>query len=547
MSKEDCDDSSAEYDGCATKKEPMGNNENSQIVRFGFASNRCQLVWHFLLAVFIGISLKMTTFKDATIAAEGASKYQQQTAFLISFGFTKALSNLLVGRVSDVYGRKLPHTMGWVAGVILGMMLLATEARGETASNDWNWTLYVLANIFLGAQQGWTWTTNIFMWMDVLGPNHRALASGISNSVGYLSSAFATYLAAALSIRSAFLVVLASSVMGLAISIILVQDTTQFIHVEVLEQQQQQNRALNEYDDDDDDDDDTEWNTKRTTTELAKNNNEKKNRSLRQPEYDLVANCENNHNGMIDSSLDMMNPKLQSSFGSVFCRTCWQNKSTAVLCLSGLMTNLITSLAWGLVLIWGHQQSLSELRLANIGSAFTFSKAIAMIFSAQISDSSCHRKQVLVCGFCIAILGLLLTSMADHSVNNSNTRIFVYLLVGGIVIGSGIGCVYPVMTGAIGDHTIPQNRASAIGVYKLFRDSGYAFGGLLTGWIADLSGGSFLTVVWVVAVLVGILVVLLQLFYQEAAVTVTKQDKTITSGLEAFCDEEDGADDCNEN
>ena len=58
--------------------------------------------------------------------------------------------------------------------------------------------------------------------------------------------------------------------------------------------------------------------------------------------------------------------------------------------------------------------------------------------------------------------------------------VYYYLLLGSIVIGTGIGSVYCIMAGAMSDHTLPTERATAIGVYKFWRDSGYAVGGLLT-------------------------------------------------------------------
>jgi hypothetical protein len=68
-------------------------------LEFGFAvSNRPQLLLLWLQAVLIGLSLRLTVFPDALIATRlGLSNYTRQTSFLVSFGFTKALSNLLVG------------------------------------------------------------------------------------------------------------------------------------------------------------------------------------------------------------------------------------------------------------------------------------------------------------------------------------------------------------------------------------------------------------------------------------------------------------------
>jgi MFS family permease len=72
-------------------------------------------------------------------------------------------------------------------------------------------------------------------------------------------------------------------------------------------------------------------------------------------------------------------------------------------------------------------------------------------------------------------------------------------MTGAVLLGIGTAMVYPTLLAAIGDVAHPSWRASAVGVYRLWRDAGYAFGALLSGIIADLLG-----VVWAIAA-VGVL------------------------------------------
>lgn len=543
-------------DGCGSSKELAfevdedvtegGNRMNvSESLRFGFvAENRAQLFYHWVLAVLIGTSLRMTTFPDAMIAADmgsGAGRYSRETSFLVSFGFTKAVSNLLVGWASDRpgWGRKAPHAVGWVAGLLLGSILLF--AVTSTAATN-GWAIYVVANVFLGAQQGLAWTTNIFMFMDILGPDHRALASAVSNCTGYLSSAFATFVSAAISAESSFAVVFGSAALGLAITYMLVQDTTGFVQMEaemVLSSAQcvengscegdyaengapirSTHRDVNDND---------------SSTQIAANIlNTGKQRRLRpsgsttsrtRQRYDLVqpASYASSNTALASTQMNASLTPPKQSFGEVFVATCWWNRSTAVLCLGGLMANIVTSFAWGLTLIWGKQRGLSPPRLASIGFAFTLAKALSMVAAGRASDRCRDRRRFLLGGFSVTVLGLLLTAAAGvertsgsgGDNDSSDEAIFLTLLLGGVVIGCGIGSVYCVMTGAISDHTAPEARASAIGTYKLWRDSGYAFGGLLTGLVADASGGSFATTTVVVASLVVVLLVLILAGYAE--------------------------------
>jgi len=471
-------------------------DESRSIVPFGFGrQNILQLSYHFVLAVFIGVTLRLTTFTEATtISKVIGDTYKVKTSFLVSFGFTKAVSNLLVGRVSDSYGRKIPHSIGWIFGILLGIILLVLLRRmtGADVEDRQSWIFwYIFANICLGAQQGWTWTTNIFMFMDVAGPGHRAFSSGLSNSLGYLSSALASYAAAILSAETAFRVVLLTSAVGWAISAYLVNDTSAFVEQEIREvsyapsSSQPSSDTVDEWEDED-----------------GSRDMEVEKHAISQTSM-LPGGQE--QSPLVDSD---------GSFYTVFAVTSWTNRSTAILCAGGLFANLITSFAWGLVLIWGQQQGLSSVSLANVGSAFTFTKGITMFLSGYFSDRQQDRKRVIMGGFLLAVVGLIITAAAD--LTNDLRTIYIRLFLGGIIIGFGIGSVYCVMTAALSDHTLPKDRASAIGVYKFWRDSGYAFGGLLTGWITDISGGNFAFVTLVVAVLVVGLASGMGLLYREA-------------------------------
>ncbi len=59
--------------------------------------------------------------------------------------------------------------------------------------------------------------------------------------------------------------------------------------------------------------------------------------------------------------------------------------------------------------------------------------------------------------------------------------------------------VYPTLLAAIGDVAHPAWRARAVGVYRLWRDGGFAVGALLAGVLADAFG--ILSAIWVVAAL----------------------------------------------
>jgi MFS family permease len=180
-----------------------------------------------------------------------------------------------------------------------------------------------------------------------------------------------------------------------------------------------------------------------------------------------------------------------------------------------------------LVRIWAFQQGLSTGRVATIGFCFTMSKATAQLLFSALADAW-QRKRILLGGFSVAAVGIAVLGLAglrrgggggggDGAAGGalaSGDSIFALLSVGGFVVGAGIGAVYPVMEAAMCDHSAPASRATSMGVYKLFRDSGYAFGGLISGGVQD-AAHSFMVTSFVVAGLTAGTVVLIWRQYVE--------------------------------
>lgn len=81
----------------------------------------------------------------------------------------------------------------------------------------------------------------------------------------------------------------------------------------------------------------------------------------------------------------------------------------------------------------------------------------------------------------------------------AGARGFAPWALGAILLGVGTAMVYPTLLAAVGDVAHPEWRASAIGVYRFWRDAGFAVGGLVAGVTADLAG--LRTAIWAVAVL----------------------------------------------
>ena len=114
---------------------------------------------------------------------------------------------------------------------------------------------------------------------------------------------------------------------------------------------------------------------------------------------------------------------------------------------------------------------------------------LVQLLTGAVSDHT-GRKPLIVWGMWIQAVGIGVVTMA-HA--------FVGFVVGAVLLGIGTAMVYPTLLAAIGDVAHPSWRASAVGVYRLWRDLGYAIGALLAGLTADAFGLE--AAMWLVAAL----------------------------------------------
>ena len=100
-------------------------------------------------------------------------------SFIVSFGVTKALLNLVAARLSERVGRKPILVVGWLLGLPVPFMIMWAPS--------WGWI--DAANVLLGANQAFAWSMTVIMKVDLVGPARRGLALGLNEFAGYLSVA----------------------------------------------------------------------------------------------------------------------------------------------------------------------------------------------------------------------------------------------------------------------------------------------------------------------------------------------------------------------
>ncbi len=171
-------------------------------------------------------------------------------------------------------------------------------------------------------------------------------------------------------------------------------------------------------------------------------------------------------------------PRTPPSFRDIFLLTSWQNRSLFATSQAGLVNNLNDGMAWGLFPLFFAAGGLSIDQVAILAALYPGVWGLAQLVTGALSDRR-GRKPFIAGGMGVQSIGIFLIIA---------TTGFWPWASGAVILGLGTAMVYPTLLAAIGDIAHPEWRASSVGVYRLWRDGGYAIGALLTGVVADLSG-----------------------------------------------------------
>ncbi len=173
--------------------------------------------------------------------------------------------------------------------------------------------------------------------------------------------------------------------------------------------------------------------------------------------------------------------------GEIFRRTSLTDHNLSSVSQAGLVNNLNDGMAWGLFPLVFAAAEMTLTQIGVLAAIYPAVWGVSQIFTGALSDRI-GRKWLIVGGMWLQATGIAVTAIAHD---------FTLFGGGAVLLGLGTAMVYPTLLAAIGDVAHPSWRASAVGVYRLWRDLGYAVGALLAGVTADLFGLS--AAVWLVA------------------------------------------------
>jgi MFS family permease len=171
----------------------------------------------------------------------------------------------------------------------------------------------------------------------------------------------------------------------------------------------------------------------------------------------------------------------------VFWRTTLSDRNLSSVSQAGLVNNLNDGMAWGIFPLYFAAAGIGLERIGVLAALYPATWGMMQLFTGAWSDRI-GRKRLIVGGMWVQAIGIAITAA---------TTSFTPFALGSLLLGLGTAMVYPTLLATIGDVAHPGWRASAVGVYRLWRDLGYAIGALLAGVVADAFG--LAAAMWLVA------------------------------------------------
>jgi MFS family permease len=379
-------------------------------LQLGLGANLGQFSLLVLINAFVGamVGLERTVVPLIGEREFGLASKTAIVSFIVSFGVTKALLNLVAARLSERVGRKPILVAGWLLGLPVPFMIMWAP--------HWGWI--DAANVLLGANQAFAWSMTVIMKVDLVGPRRRGLALGLNEFAGYLSVALSAWVTGEIASRYAlrpepFYYGGVVAVLGLGLSALFVRESRGHVALEIAQTAPASHPAGN-----------------------------------------------------------------AGSFRRIFTTTTWRDPSLSAACQAGLVNNLNDGMSWGIYPLFFGSHGLGVAAIGVVKAVYPGVWGALQVVTGPLSDRI-GRKGLIAGGMVVQAAGIWLTVLVPA---------YPAWIAGAVLQGLGTAMVYPTLLAVIGDVAHPSWRATSYGVYRLWRDLGYAVGALLAGLVADWLG-----------------------------------------------------------
>jgi MFS family permease len=159
------------------------------------------------------------------------------------------------------------------------------------------------------------------------------------------------------------------------------------------------------------------------------------------------------------------------ALGQVFRRVSWEDRAMFACCQAGMLNKFSDTAVWVLVPVAMAMQRFGTAAIGATVGAYALTWGVTQLGTGALSDRL-GRRPLIVAGLVLNGLGLAAAAEAGGQVS---------WLAAAVAMGLGTALLYPVLLAAVSDAAHPAWRATALGVYRLWRDGGYALGGLAVG------------------------------------------------------------------
>ena len=360
-------------------------------------------------------------------------------SFMLLAAFVVAFG-FVKGALNFVAGR-LAERIGRRRVLLLGWLVALPIPPLIYFARSWSWI--VLATLLLGVNQGLTWSMTQTAKLDITRADQRGLVIGLNEFSGYVGvalGAVTTGYAASLAGPRAGLLWFGVIVIGVATLLA--------------------------------------WAAAAETLPWA--HAEVQRLAAGQPIQDLLPRYP-------------ITVSAQPSTGEMFELMSWRDRRMAALCQAGLVEKFVDALVWVFWPVYLHQHGVSLPGIGWIVGVYGFTWGGAQLITGRLSDRV-GRHRLITWGMWICGAGVALLPMGTGS---------VWWSLSAAVAGLGMAMLYPNLSAAVADIAQPNWRASAIGIYRFWRDLGYGIGALALGGAAALDG-RIESAFWFVAVAMGL-------------------------------------------
>ena len=286
---------------------------------------------------------------------------------------------------------------------------------------NWNWIVF--ANVLLGLNQGLCWSTTVIMKVDLAGPQRRGLAMGLNEFAGYGAVSLSALATGYLA--SSYGLRPAPFYPGLAFALLGLLLSVFFV---------------------------------RETQPFARRESQGPGLQSEIP----------------GPKLEVQSPE-SPSFAEILLLTSWKDRTLFAVSQAGMANNLNDGLMWGLLPLFLAGHGLPLPQIGFVAATYPGVWGVCQLFTGALSDRW-GRKGLIAVGMWLQA-GAIVVFTAG--------RTFGVWSAAAALLGLGTALVYPTLLAAVSDVAHPEWRASAIGVYRLWRDGGYALGALAAGLLAD--------------------------------------------------------------